>query len=162
MGIRKIKTIFNAKNELKDELKNLSRNEYEYQFDYLFFSKEGIALQIFPDKKLIDDLKDIQKKIHKIKLSIERKAKNNIEWKNELKLYPKNEEPGWGAMNLMRFKKMRLPIDLSKYLANEICKYNVKARNNYLNGNSSSKITTRLNLVYSDQLFSKGKSGVLI
>lgn len=145
-----IKDFYQKNNKkLKTLINNFTCKEKDFYADFLYTSRESIALQIFIDQSIIQELKELQKAIECLNPDL-----GNISWKNNIKPHPENgNEDRWGVMNLVRFEREKLNENVSETLNSFIKHYNQNTINER-NEVFSIKFKAKPDLVISDHLFS--------
>ncbi|MFH1657594.1 MAG: hypothetical protein ABH919_03940 [bacterium] len=155
----------NNKNELEDFVQKFFSEKQKFYADFLYVSKESVALQVFIDNKIVRDLKQLKKELEESKCAENvRNEFPEVIWENKLKLNPKEQEgksenydDAWGAMNLIRYNVEKLTDLLAKDLSEEIKSFNRKSIEER-NKTFFIKFNLKPVLVISDHLFDE-KSG---
>lgn len=140
------KIVKKKKSNLWVILKDILQEKVKVWFDFLYFSQESIALQVFFDEGFVAKVKKIQESLKPELVA----GIPNIVFENKLKL----QKETWGAMNLIRYNSENLSPFLRNDLSNTITLFNREANNREF-------LTTALikpDLVISDHLFD-GKNG---
>lgn len=129
---------------------------YNFCANVLYCGRESIALQIFPEEKLLQELNRLKEKIEGLLDGVFGRNQNKMSWrKNELKLHGE-DGPDHGAMNIIRFKNVKLDN------ADKLIKY-ITTFNNEAKETKQPKLRFKcyVSIVKSDHLFSKA-SKILI
>jgi hypothetical protein len=149
-SIPKIKEII--KERVNNYFQKREKSYFNCDIDFLFYSNESVALQVFLSEDFIYLLRDIQHELNKYFPNFE----------NKLKLFPNENKPERSVINLFRYKRYKKEEKKKffKFLK-KIDEFNKERVKKYKNGPWCKIKINGLFLVYSDQYFSKEKRKII-